>query len=162
MYDVIEYNVVELLKKYNLTISFAESCTCGLLASKIGNVPGASSVFNESYVTYANKSKTKILGVKEKTLQLFGAVSEETAKEMAEGLQRVTGADVSIAVTGIAGPDGGTKEKPVGLVFVAVNFDGKTTIYKLNLKGDRQKIREEVCAYSLNYVRLTIKEKYHD
>ena len=133
-----------------------------MLASKIGNVPGASSVFNESYVTYANESKTKILGVKEKTLQLFGAVSEETAQEMVEGLHRVTGADVSIAVTGIAGPDGGTKEKPVGLVFVAVNFDGKTTIYKLNLKGDRQKIREEVCAYSLNYVRLTIKEKYHD
>ncbi len=160
--DSMEKTVIDLLKKYNLSISFAESCTCGLLASKIGNVPGASSVFNESYVTYANSSKMKILGVKDTTLQNHGAVSEVTAKEMAEGLHKISGSDISVSITGIAGPDGGTEEKPVGLVYIAVNFDNKTSVYKLNLKGDRQKIRDTVCMYALNYVRLTIKEKYHD
>lgn len=160
--DAMENIVVSLLNKHKLTISFAESCTCGLLASKIGNVPGASSVFNESYVTYANDAKIKLLGVKEKTLQSCGAVSEETAKEMAEGLHKTSGADICVSVTGIAGPDGGTDEKPVGLVYIGINFENITVVHKLNLKGDRQKIRDTVCMYALNYVRLKIKEKYHD
>ena len=160
--DTMENIVVDLLKKHNLTISFAESCTCGLLASKIGNVSGASSVFNESYVTYANEAKMKLLGVKEETLQNYGAVSEQTALEMAEGLHKASNADISVSVTGIAGPEGGSETKPVGLVYVAVNFNKKTSVYKLNLKGERQKVRDTACMYALNYVRLLIKEKYHD
>ena len=160
--NTLEEIVVKELKEKNYTISFAESCTCGLLASKIGNVSGASDIFNESYVTYANSAKNKLLGVAEDTLEKFGAVSEETATEMSVGLKNKTGADIAVSVTGIAGPTGGTPEKPVGLVYIGITFKNKTKVYKLNLKGERQKIREAVCMHALNYVRLTIKEKDND
>lgn len=158
----MEKKVIELLNKYNLKISFAESCTCGLLASKIGNVPGASSVFNESYITYANESKTKILGVKKITLQEYGAVSKETAEEMALGLYSVTNADICVSVTGIAGPDGGTPEKPIGLVYIALLFNGNITVHKMNYTGERQFIRESVCNDALYFIIKTIKENYND
>ncbi len=160
--DSLEEIVVKDLIKNNYSISFAESCTCGLLASKIGNVSGASAIFNESYVTYANSAKNHLLGVKTETLEKYGAVSEETAREMSIGLYNKTSADVAVSVTGIAGPDGGTPDKPVGLVYIGITFDNKTEVYKLNLKGERQKIREAVCMHALNYVRLTIKEKNND
>ena len=96
------------------------------------------------------------------TLEKFGAVSEETATEMSIGLKNKTGADIAVSVTGIAGPTGGTIEKPVGLVYIGITFNNKTKVYKLNLKGERQKIREAVCMHALNYVRLTIKEKDND
>ena len=160
--DTLEEIVINLLKSKNYTISFAESCTCGLLASKIGNVSGASDVFNESYITYANTAKNQLLGVSNDTLEKFGAVSKETAAEMSIGLKNRTDADVAVSVTGIAGPTGGTIEKPVGLVYIGITFNNKTKVYELNLKGDRQKIREAVCMHALNYVRLTIKEKDND
>lgn len=158
----MEKKVIDLLKKHNLKVSFAESCTCGLLASKIGNVPGASSVFNESYITYANEAKSRILGVKETTLHNCGAVSKETAEEMAKGLYTVTNADVCISVTGIAGPGGGTAEKPVGLVYIAVLFKNNITVHKMNYSGNRQFIRESVCNDALKFIINTIKENYHD
>ncbi len=160
--DSLEQVLVGELINKNYTISFAESCTCGLLASKIGNVSGASAIFNESFVTYANSAKINLLGVKEDTLEKYGAVSEQTAKEMSLGLYNRTGSDIAVSVTGIAGPDGGSDEKPVGLVYIGVTFKNKTKVYKLNLKGERQKVRESACKYALNYVRLTIKEKNND
>ena len=112
----------------DLTVSTAESCTGGMLAARLINVPGVSDSFKSGYITYANKAKRKILGVKKTTLAKYGAVSEETVREMVEGVVRVAKTDVGVAVTGIAGPDGGTKEKPVGLVYIACHVCGVTTV----------------------------------
>ncbi|MBP3359315.1 MAG: competence/damage-inducible protein A [Clostridia bacterium] len=133
--------VFSKLLKAGKTICTAESCTGGLIAKTITDFPGSSGIFSEGYVTYSNEAKIKNLGVKRETLQSFGAVSEETAGEMAEGAARVSGADIGVSVTGIAGPDGGTPEKPVGLVFIAVCFGGRTEVRRLELNGDRDKIR---------------------
>ncbi len=145
-----------LLIEKGLSIACAESCTAGLLTAALGNVPGVSSVLSESVVTYSNEAKMKYLGVKEETLASFGAVSEETAKEMAEGIRKNAGADIGVSVTGIAGPDGGTKEKPVGMVFVAVAYDGNTTVRKLNLIGNRERIRQGSVMNALDEVRKRI------
>lgn len=119
--------VAKKLLKYNITISSAESCTGGLFAGKITEIPGISTVFDRGLVTYSNKAKIEELGVKEATLNTYGAVSKETALEMAEGLHNVSGSKLCISVTGVAGPDGGTDEKPVGLVHFAIAYDGKLT-----------------------------------
>ena len=145
--------VVELLTKNGLTISSAESCTGGLFAKLITDIPGSSAVLNESYVTYANLAKIKILGVKEDTLKQFGAVSEETVTEMADGLYKISNADVCVVFSGIAGPDGGTKEKPVGTVFSAICFKGKTTVYKLHFDGDRNNVRMSACYEMLDKIK---------
>ena len=148
--------VVELLIKNGLTISSAESCTGGLFAKLITDIPGSSAVLNESYVTYANSAKTKILGVRNETLKQFGAVSEETVREMADGLYSISGADVCVVFSGIAGPDGGTKEKPVGTVFSAICFKGKTTAYKLHFEGDRNNVRMSACYEILDKIKNLI------
>ncbi len=140
----LEEAVVKRLESKNLTIASAESCTGGLVAGRIINYPGASKVFVDGVVSYSNESKIKRLGVSEQTLEKYGAVSEQTAKEMADGIVKVLGADVGISTTGVAGPDGGTDEKPVGLVYIAVSVKGDTTVKKLNLKGSRNKIRDRV------------------
>lgn len=132
--------VTKLLGK-KLTISTAESCTGGLIAKTITDYSGVSEIFSEGYVTYSNNAKMKNLGVLEKTLSIHGAVSEETAREMADGVRERSGADIGVSVTGIAGPGGGTKEKPVGLVYAAVSYGGKTVTKKLMLNGDREKVR---------------------
>ena len=126
-----------------MKLTTAESCTGGLLAGTFLNVPGASSVYDEGYVTYANRAKTKILGVKKKTLKEHGAVSKQIAKQMAKGAAKAAGADVAISVTGIAGPDGGTEEKPVGLVYIGCYVNGKTKVRKCLFKGDRSQVREQ-------------------
>lgn len=132
--------VTKLLGK-KLTISTAESCTGGLIAKTITDYSGVSEIFSEGYVTYSNNAKMKNLGVLEKTLSSYGAVSEETARKMADGVRERSGADIGVSVTGIAGPGGGTKEKPVGLVYVAVSYGDKTVTKKLMLNGDREKVR---------------------
>jgi nicotinamide-nucleotide amidase len=137
--------VFELLVSKEKTISFAESCTGGLATSKLVDIPGSSKVLNESIVTYANEAKTKYLNVREKTLDEFGAVSVECVREMLEGLSKETGADVNVAISGIAGPDGGTKEKPVGLVYVGVLFEGEFSVDEYHLVGSRTTIRERAC-----------------
>lgn len=137
--------VVLLLIEHNMTIAAAESCTGGLFAALITEVAGASAVINESFVTYANSAKMKHLGVKEATLDAHGAVSRETAYEMAEGLSKRTGADITVGITGIAGPDGGTKEKPVGLVYAGICINGKTEVIKMNHSGNRDEVREKTC-----------------
>ena len=113
-----EEELVRLLAKKQMTITTAESCTGGLIAGTIVNVAGASDVLNEGYVTYSNEAKQRLVHVKAETLERFGAVSEETAREMAAGAAKAAGSDVAISATGIAGPGGGTKEKPVGLVYI--------------------------------------------
>lgn len=136
-----------------LTVSTAESCTGGLVAARLVNFPGISAALREAHVTYANEAKTRYCGVREETLSRYGAVSEQTAREMAEGLRARSGADVAVATTGIAGPDGGTKEKPVGLVYVAV-CDGKgTRVERLQLSGSRARIRELASLKALDMIR---------
>ncbi len=124
--ELVEVVAKKLLKN-NITISSAESCTGGLFAGKITEIPGISAVFDRGLVTYSNKAKIEELGVKETTINTHGAVSKETALEMAEGLYRVSGSKLCISVTGVAGPDGGTDEKPVGLVHFGIMYNGKLT-----------------------------------
>lgn len=122
--------VGKMLIEKNISVSCAESCTGGLFAGALTDIPGISSVFERGIVTYSNRAKMEELGVSEETLDKFGAVSPETACEMAEGLRKKTGSDMCISVTGIAGPDGGTREKPVGLVYIGIAYDGKTEAVK--------------------------------
>ena len=155
----LEYKVAEMLCKSNLTISTAESCTGGMIAAKLISYPGVSQVFLEGAVTYSNEAKVRRLGVKKETLDLYGAVSKETAKEMAEGICRECGSDISVVTTGIAGPGGGTEEKPVGLVYIGVCFKGETVVEKFIFQGERDKIRERATMNALNLLRLKIIEK---
>ena len=155
----LEHKVAEMLCKSNLTISTAESCTGGMIAAKLISYPGVSQVFLEGAVTYSNEAKVRRLGVKKETLDLYGAVSKETAKEMAEGICRECGSDISVVTTGIAGPGGGTEEKPVGLVYIGVCFKGETVVEKFIFQGERDKIRERATMNALNLLRLKIIEK---
>ncbi|MBR5497769.1 MAG: CinA family protein [Clostridia bacterium] len=123
---------VRLLTEKNLTITTAESCTGGLISKMITDVSGASAVFECGVVSYANHIKHSLLGVSEETLRTYGAVSEETVKEMVSGAVKISGADVAVAVSGIAGPNSDDTLKPVGLIWLAVYRDGKITTKKLN------------------------------
>lgn len=150
--------VCEALIEKNLKISTAESCTGGMLASTFVDYPGISAVLGEGHITYSNEAKMKYLGVEAQTLEQYGAVSPETAKEMAEGASKLSGADIGISTTGIAGPDGGTHEKPVGLVYIGISFKGKTYAYKLNLAGSREKIRHMTTLWAFYYLFSLLKE----
>ena len=142
--DTLQDVIVGKLIKNNMTISTAESCTGGLLASTMINVPSASSVFLNGVICYSNESKIYELDVCKKHLEKYGAVSEQVAIQMAEGIRKKSNTTIGISTTGIAGPAGGTEEKPVGLVYIAISMEGKETICrKLMLKGNRQKIREK-------------------
>lgn len=154
----LEESVLDLLKEKNLTLSTAESCTGGMLSSRLVNVPGASEVYKEGFITYSNEAKHKYLGVKKSTLKEHGAVSKKTAKEMAKGCCQETGSDASLAVTGIAGPDGGTKEKPVGLVYIACCYKKDVYVQELHLNGNRMKIREQAAVRALTLLRECILE----
>ncbi|MBQ1401092.1 MAG: nicotinamide-nucleotide amidohydrolase family protein, partial [Firmicutes bacterium] len=127
--------VGEKLMAKNITISSAESCTGGMFAEKLTSVPGISAVFGRSFVTYSNEAKEEILGVKKETLEKHGAVSEETAMEMAKGLRKVSGSRICVSVTGVAGPDGGTPEKPVGLVYIGAVCDDKEVCRKVQMRN---------------------------
>lgn len=148
---------VEMMIEKKLTVSAAESCTGGMFAKMIVDIPGCSEILGESFVTYSNAAKMKYLGVKEETLQKFGAVSEETAREMSEGVCRNTSSDIGIGITGIAGPGGGTKEKPVGLVYVSVTYDNVTEIRRLTLGGNREKVRYTACLNAFDMILRRIK-----
>lgn len=138
--------LVELLRGQKKIISAAESCTGGLFSALITDVPGSSEIISESIVTYSNEAKMRELGVSGRTLDSFGAVSGETAGEMAEGIRRHTGADIGVGITGIAGPGGGTPEKPVGTVYAAIADDNGTAVFHMLHGGDRAKVRESTCA----------------
>ncbi len=154
--ESMEQVVFGLLRQKGLVLATAESCTGGLLAEKITSIPGASGIFERGYVTYANKAKVEDLGVSEETLRKYGAVSQETALEMVKGLAARTGASVSVAITGIAGPDGGTQEKPVGLVYIAVRVPDKTVCKSYELMGNRERVRNDACIRALDMVRRLI------
>ena len=158
--ESLEENVVNLLIKHNLTLAGAESCTGGLFTGRIVNVSGASKILNSSFITYANQAKAQFLNVSEDTLKEFGAVSEETAKEMAAGAAKVACSNAGIGITGLAGPDGGTKDKPVGLVYIGCYLDGEVIVKKCNFLGSRQKIRESSVVNALDLLRRTIIKKY--
>lgn len=156
----LEMAVIDLLKNNHLTLTTAESCTGGMIVSRLINVQGASDVVREGLVTYSNKAKRKYLGVKKGTLAKKGAVSEETAKEMAKGGVFFTKSDVCIATTGIAGPGGGSEEKPVGLVYIGCNVCGKITVKKYQFGGGREKIRQSATAAALTLLRQCVLEYY--
>lgn len=149
----LEQSVVDLLRENDLTITTAESCTGGMVAARLISVPGASEVFREGLVTYSNKAKRKYLEVRKSTLDKYGAVSEQTAKEMAKGGWGFTKADVCVSVTGIAGPDGGTDKKPVGLVYIGVSVCGNTLVKEYHFSGNRNKVRESTTSYALIQLR---------
>ena len=142
MTDRTEQWIVDFMKENNLTLGVAESCSGGMLSSRLIGISGISDVYRAGLVTYSNEAKQSLLGVSKETLKLHGAVSAETAKEMVEGTLRVTGADYAVSITGIAGPGGGTEEKPVGLVYIACGNKDEITVKKNLFDGDRQEVRE--------------------
>lgn len=151
--ETLEMALTKLLIKKKYTMTTAESCTGGMIAARMVNAPGVSAVLKSGFITYANEAKEELLGVSHDTLEKFGAVSRETAEEMAEGAVKAAHTDVAVAVTGIAGPDGGTKEKPVGLVYIGVNVRGNVEVREYHFSGSRQKIRESVTAAALTFLR---------
>lgn len=156
--DLFQTTVGMLMDK-NITISAAESCTGGMFAETLTDIPGVSAIFKESFVTYSNEAKYKYLGVSMDTLNKYGAVSDQTAEEMAQGVIEKTGADIGVGITGIAGPDGGTEEKPVGLVYVGVCAFGKTKVKKLMLNGSRARIRTLTVMHAFDMVRRIVLNK---
>jgi len=154
----IETIVSKLLIKNKLTISIAESCTGGLVSSTFINYPGISSVFVEGCVTYSNESKINRLGVNPNTLDIYGAVSEETAIEMVEGIAKNFNTNVAISTTGIAGPGGGSIEKPIGLVYIGIYINGNTTVKKYIFNGNREEIRIQATKNAINDLRLRLLE----
>lgn len=156
----LEKAVADLLLANDLTVTCAESCTGGLLSARLINVPGVSEVYKAGVVTYSNKAKRRLLGVKKPTLDKHGAVSAKTATEMAKGAAMLAKADVAVAVTGIAGPDGGTKEKPVGLVYIACMVKDEVIVKECHFKGNRSKIRESTVAAALTLMRDCVLEYY--
>lgn len=152
----IEYEVAELLERKKLRVTTAESCTGGLIAGTLVNVPGISGWFGEGYVTYSNEAKERLLGVLHETLMNYGAVSEQTAKEMAEGAAKASGADAAVSVTGIAGPDGGTIEKPVGLVYMGCFCKGRICVEKHIFDGDRARVRAQSVQAALELLKTML------
>ncbi len=154
--ETLESAVAVLLKKRNKTIAVAESCTGGLVSDKLTNIPGISEFFLEGIVAYSNRAKSGILGVPEELIIKHGAVSREVARAMAEGVQKRSSANVGIGITGIAGPGGATKDKPVGLVYVAVVSDGTFEVKELRLRGSRIDIKRFSAHCALNMARLSL------
>lgn len=156
----IEETVVDLLKKHHLIITTAESCTGGMIGSRIVSVSGASDVYQMGFITYCDEAKHRLLQVRTETLEKYTAVSEQTAAEMAAGGAKAAGADVCIAVTGYAGPGGGTKECPPGTVFISCYMSGTIETKRLQLEGDRSQVREGAAAKALELVCRRIILKY--
>lgn len=152
----IQETVGEMLVNKNMTIGVSESCTGGLVSAKLIEYPGISSVFLEGAVTYSNEAKMRTLNVKKDTLEKFGAVSEETAREMAEGIAKRCGSRIGVSTTGIAGPGGGTEEKPVGFVYIGVYIDGETKVERHVFSGNRTAVRNKASMTALNMVRKSL------
>ena len=154
--NTIEQVLVNLLLDKNITIGTVEACTGGMIARRLVSCSGVSQVFLEGAVTYSNEAKMRTVNVKKETLDRYGAVSEETAREMAEGIAKRAGADIGVSTTGIAGPDGGTDEKPVGLVYIGIYYKGKTEAYRYVFNGNRNKVRNRATVTALDKVRRKI------
>jgi len=144
------------LKKRNISIATAESCTGGLLAHLLTNISGSSEYFNRGVVTYSNISKIELLGVSQETIQEYGAVSKETASAMAIGIKERSNVDIGISTTGVAGPTGGTKEKPIGLVYIGISTSKETKVKKFIFTKNRLQNKEQTCYESLKILLETI------
>lgn len=144
--------VVNKLIEKKLTITSAESCTGGLFSASITSISGSSECFEGSFITYSNEIKNRIIGVKKETLLNYGAVSKECVIEMSKNARKIMKADISIAVSGIAGPNGGSEDKPVGLVWICISAENYTKAYKNIFSGNRDEIREESVIFALNLV----------
>lgn len=154
----LEEEVVQALLKKGYDITTAESCTGGMIAATLINVAGISEIYREGYITYANAAKHKLLGVEEEVLERFGAVSKEVASQMALGAAREAGTKTALAVTGIAGPGGGTKEKPVGLVYIGCYVCGRVTVQKNIFQGDRLLVRRKTTEQALRFLLACLNE----
>lgn len=148
----IARQVAEQLTNRRLTIATAESCTGGMIASELVNIPGISEFFSEGYVTYSDDAKVKNLGVRTETLRKYSVYSAECAREMAYGAAKRSCSDIGVATTGIAGPDGGSEEQPVGLVYIAVAYHGAITTRKFIFSGDRYQIRYAACKQAFRLI----------
>jgi nicotinamide-nucleotide amidase len=157
----MEEVVANLLTSNNLTLAVAESCTGGLISKKLTDVPGISEVFQGSVISYNNKLKKEILKVNGETLEKYGAVSKETAIEMAKGIRELANTDIGLSVTGIAGPGGGNEEKPVGLVYIAISYNKGEDIKELKLWGERTRIRNTASLHGLDIIRRHIINMYN-
>lgn len=162
MEQALEEKAVLELKKLGYTVTTAESCTGGLLAGRLLDVAGASAVYREGHITYANEAKEKILGVSHETLEQYGAVSEETAAEMAEGAASAARAEAALATTGIAGPDGGTPEKPVGLVYIGCFLEGRIRVEECCFQGTRKEIREAAAKRAVEILYEELMDRKED
>jgi nicotinamide-nucleotide amidase len=145
--------VAALLRERALTLALAESCTGGLVAERLTRVPGSSAFLDRALVTYSNRSKVELLGVDPAVIEAHGAVSPEAAQAMAAGARQRANTDVAAAVTGIAGPDGGTPDKPVGLVFVALDGAAGTRVRRLHFPGERDRVRYQASQAALEMLR---------
>ncbi len=155
----LEEKVVKTLNEKGLVLATTESCTGGLIAKRITDVSGSSSVFNCGIVSYSNEIKEKVLGVQHKTLETYGAVSEQTVREMVKGVLKISGADIAVSVSGIAGPNSDNTQKPVGLIFLAVSNGKNTTVKQLNntfteniRENNRKSASDEALKMILNLV----------
>lgn len=155
----IEEKIGRILKEKGLTIAVAESCTGGLIASRITNISGASEYFEAGFITYSNKAKTSFLSVPEGIITRYGAVSFEVAKLMAEGVRNIAGVDIGVSVTGIAGPAGGTLEKPVGTVFVGLATGEGTSVRNFLFTGNRLEIKQQTSEAALTFVADYLEER---
>ena len=156
----LEKNIAEILKEHSLVISVAESCTGGLLSSRLTDISGSSEYIRVNFVTYSNESKKALLDVKEETINKYGAVSEQCAREMSEGLYRKTKADIAISTTGLAGPTGDTETKPIGLMYVGITNRYKSVVqqFKLNPKFDRIRMKQEFAQCALQMLLDSLSE----
>ncbi|HHT9138755.1 MAG TPA: nicotinamide-nucleotide amidohydrolase family protein, partial [Candidatus Wunengus sp. YC60] len=154
--ETLESAVAMLLKKCNKTIAIAESCTGGLVSDKLTNIPGISEFFLEGVVAYSNKAKIDILNVPEELIEKYGAVSSQVARAMAECVKKRSSANIGVGITGIAGPTGATKEKPVGLVYIAVVVDDIAEVKECRFRGSRIDIKNFSANTALNMVRLKL------
>ena len=154
--DKMEQVVEEALAHRGMTLAMAESCTGGLICHWLTNVPGSSECFKQGIIAYSNSAKTSLLRLPEETLKKFGAVSRETVEAMAKGVREVSNTDIGLATTGIAGPGGGTAEKPVGLTYIGLAKDGKVVSEKHRFSGGRELIKIQAAQAALDFVRRNL------
>lgn len=157
--ESLEYSIYELLKKHQYKMTTAESATGGMIASTLINVPGISEFFEEGYVTYSDAAKVKMIGVSADIIERFGVVSSETAADMAESAARKAGCEAALAVTGVAGPGGGTEECPVGLIYIGCSLKGRTVTERHIFDGDRRKVREAAAEAALRLLKRMLEQE---
>lgn len=156
--EPLEYSIYSLLKKYQYTLTTAESATGGMIASTLINVPGISEFFQEGYVTYSDAAKVKMIHVNPKTIETYGVVSSETAADMAVSAAKTAGCDAALSVTGVAGPEGGTRDCPVGLVYIGCYLRGTTVTERYLFEGDRMQVRKAAVKQALLLLKKRMEE----